>query len=370
MRAADIIFLKKDEILNKWMKTLIDSMPEVKNHDKTAIQNSVPDLLDAIVEVLISDNDGNIIVHSQKHALDRTSFDVFSLKHIIQEYNFLKKEIFRETDKYSEVDPGERDKIMFAFDQAIEEAAETFYRVRQGVQVNARKIAERKADKLELRDENREEFIHSISHDLNNPLNAIMGSINLLEHDQEAEKVNKILNVLKTSSSQAESLIKEILDVSGISEKEKLPVNKELVNLLNDLEGEIEVFKVLHRNHIDLHSNRDEINVEVDLNLIRRAFDNLMSNAVKHGGYSVPITVNCNLEGDKLELSVHNGGQTIPNEVLDKIFDRYYKINKSGKGWGIGLSFVKEVAAAHHGDVTVRSNEKEGTTFELIIPVK
>ncbi len=370
MNTAEIIRSKKEDILNNWMETLIKNMPEVKNHDKTAIQDSVPDLIDAIVEVLISDEDGNIIAHSQKHALDRSRFDVFSLKHIIQEYNFLKKEIFRETDKFSDVDPGERDKIMFAFDQAIEQAAETFYRVKQGVQVNARKIAEKKADEMELQDENREEFIHSISHDLNNPLNAIMGSISLLEHEVDVADVKKILSILKTSSIQAESLIKELLDVSGISCREKLPVNKESVNLLDELETEIEVFRVLHRNHIELQSNQDRINVDVDVNLIRRAFDNLMSNAVKHGGKAAPILVRCDLENDKLKLSVHNGGGSIPDDVLDKIFDRYYKLDKSGKGWGIGLSFVKEVARAHGGHVTVWSNKEKGTTFELVIPAK
>lgn len=370
MTIAKIIRARKDEIVENWIEMVKQKIPEVKRHDKSAIENSVPDLIDAIVDVLESEDVESIKTHSQKHALQRSSFEVYSLKHIIQEYNLLKTAIFKVTDESSATPPQERDEIMHVVDRAIELAAETFFRIKQNVHVDARKMAEQKADEMELKDEHREEFIHSLSHDLNNPLNNIKSCISLMEGDLAVEDVNKILEILKVSSQQAESLIKDFLNVNTVSSDDKLPVQRGLVNVLDDLKDEIAVYRVTHRNKMELSSDRDEILVELDMTLVRRAFNNLVNNALKHGDANTKIDVACNLKDDTLSIAVHNRGGVIPDSVLKTIFNRYYQINEKGRGWGIGLTFVKEVAEAHGGEVLVESNEKDGTTFEMLIPVK
>jgi signal transduction histidine kinase len=369
MTVAEVIRSRKDEILENWLEKLESSIPEVNNHDKSAVENSVPDLIDAIVDALETGDVEKISSHSQKHALDRTNFQVYSLKHIIHEYNLLKKVIFHAVDDHSGIGPGERDTIMFVVDEAIERAADTFYRIKQGIQVNARTIAEKKADEMELQDENREDFIRSISHDLNTPLNNIKGCINMLEDDPEVDQVSKLLRILKGSTHQAELLIKDFLDVAVVNPNAKLPVNRVVVNIVEDLENEISIFKIAQGRNIELITHENEIIVEVDINLLRRAFNNLISNAIRHGDRHSDIKVSCIREDDLVVVSVHNMGKTIPANVLDAIFQRYYKINDSGAGWGIGLAFVKEVAVAHGGDVQVESNETDGTTFRMNIPV-
>jgi signal transduction histidine kinase len=369
MTVAELIRSRKDEILESWLDKLKVSIPEVNNHDKTAIENSVPDLIDAIVEALETGDVEKISSLSQKHALDRTNFNVYSLKHIIHEYNLLKKIIFQVVDEHSGIDPGERDTIMFVVDEAIERAADTFYRIKQGIQVNARTIAERKADEMELQDENREDFIRSISHDLNTPLNNIKGCINMLEDDLDVDQVGKLLRILKGSTHQAELLIKDFLDVAIVNPNVKLPVNRVLVNIVEDLENEISIFKIAQHKKIELITHENEIVVEVDINLLRRAFNNLINNAIRHGDHQSDIIVSCNREDGFLIISVHNKGKTIPANLMDVIFKRYYKINDSGAGWGIGLAFVKEVAEAHGGNVKVESKDDDGTTFRLKIPI-
>ncbi len=369
MTLAEYLHSKKDTILNNWLETIQEKIPEVKKHDETAIENSVPELLDAMVDKLVMDDESGISEHSQKHALDRSRYQIYSLKHIIQEYHLLRIEIFRQADDFEGLDIEGRDVIMYTVDQAIEMAAETFYRIKQGVQVDARQIAERKADELELKDEYREEFIHSISHDLNNPLSNIKGCISLLEGDVNVEDVGKILSILRTSADQADALVRGFLDVHTVSSAQKLPVKRVLVDIVEDLANEIKVYEVAQKRKIELKCEHEKLEVEVDVSLIRRAFNNLMSNALKHGDEKAKISIACNLESNLLKIMVHNHGGEIPEKVMQTIFNRYYQLNEKGRGWGIGLSFVKEVVEAHGGEVTVESHENDGTTFAMCLPV-
>jgi signal transduction histidine kinase len=93
-----------------------------------------------------------------------------------------------------------------------------------------------------------------------------------------------------------------------------------------------------------------------------------MNNALKHGLPSKPISIECNQNNGFLSISVHNESKKIPEDILNSIFNRYYKVKDSTKGWGIGLAFVKKVAEAHGGKVLVDSTSN-GTTFILEIPV-
>lgn len=368
MSTADIISSHQDKILSNWMKSLKEEVAIINKYEKSAIENSVPDLLKAIINNLNSDNQSLVRHSSKEHGHQRTSFKNYSLRHIIREYNLLKAEIFHLLDEHELTKPKERDAIMYAIDHAIEQAAEVFYVVKQGVHVNARKVAEKKANDLELEDDNREEFIQSISHDLNSPLNNIKGCINLLEKDLEVEEVSQILSILKTSTKQAEMLIKDFLDVGKIGMEEKVPVFKSKFNIIEELKNEITVYEVSQEVEIDLVSEAEELFVEIDLDLFRRVFNNLMNNALKHGDSKSKIIVSCRHEKNNLIISVQNSGKVIPQEVLENIFNRYYQVDGKRKGWGIGLAFVKEVLKAHQGEVQVISNKNEGTLFKLIFP--
>ncbi|GAA5030309.1 hypothetical protein GCM10011506_19380 [Marivirga lumbricoides] len=368
MSTADIINSQQDQILSNWMQSLKEKMPVISQYDKSAIENSVPNLLKAIVVNLKSDNQEEVNHNSQEHGQQRASFRNYSLRHIIREYNLLKITILHLLDEHELTPPKERDAIMLVIDQAIEQAAEIFYIVKQGVQVDARKVAEKKANDLELEDDNREEFIQSISHDLNSPLNNIKGCINLLEKDLDVGEVSQILRILKTSANQAEMLIKDFLDVGKIGTNEKVPVYISKFNILEELRNEINVYEVSQKVEIELQSEVDDLYVEIDLELFRRAFNNLMNNALKHGETESKITISCLLEENKLIISVQNYGKVIPDKVLQNIFNRYYQVDGTRKGWGIGLAFVKEVVKAHEGDVQVTSNKDQGTIFKLIFP--
>jgi len=181
-------------------------------------------------------------------------------------------------------------------------------------------------------------------------------------------EVAKILKILNTCTEQAESLIKDFLDVSEVNPKKKLPVRKEVVKIINELENEIAVYKLAYRNQIDIQCSDSDLEVRLDIGLFRRAFNNLMNNAIKHGA-AAPIKIRCSAENDMLAISVINQGRTITQAEMEHIFDRYYKIESGSRGWGIGLAFVKEVARAHNGQVDVESEDGKGTEFTFRIPL-
>ena len=365
--AASILRENKKTIVDNWLKKLSEEMPHIKQHERPVIENSIPALLKALIEGLEKNQKDPVLFYSQQHGIQRTTFRDYSLAHIIREYNLLKATIFSTLDKYSHVEKDERDLIMFTIDQAIEQAGETYYRIKSNVLVDAHDLAEKKANELQIEDDNREEFIQSITHDLNNPLNTIKACIELIEDNVKVEDITKALDIIKSSINQAESIVEEFLNVKMIAGNETLPVNKVKVNIVKDLEKELEVYKISQKQEIVFKSSKDDILIDLDISLIRRAFSNLMNNALKHGDRYSKITVKCEIEGEQLIIQVHNDGH-IPEDVLKNIFNRYYKIGSKSKGWGLGLSFVKKVANAHGGEIIVESSKKKGTTFSISIP--
>lgn len=368
MKVAELIRSKKDQILKRWKEEVIQEIAEIKHYEKSAIENSVPQWIDALARVLDNEDDDQIAFRSQEHAIDRSQYQIYSLKHIIREYNLLKREIFQVIDEYDGISSEDRNVIIRAIDDSVEKSAETFYRIKQGVQVDARAVAEEKADAMQLQDDNREQFIRSITHDLNNSLINIKGCISLLQESPDADEAAKILSILKTCTEQAEDLIKDFLDAKEVNQTTKLPVHKERVKIMDELESEIDIYKLAYQNQIEVQCTNSELEAELDVSLFCRAFNNLMNNALKHGS-GATIEVNCWAKNNILSISVTNQGRIIPQTEIDNIFNRYYKIENGKRGWGIGLAFVKEVALAHGGEVSVKSKEGEGTVFIFRIPM-
>jgi signal transduction histidine kinase len=107
---------------------------------------------------------------------------------------------------------------------------------------------------------------------------------------------------------------------------------------------------------------------------IRRALENLATNAVKYGSSGTPITIVLTQESDTAILSVHNEGKEIEQADQAKLFDSFFRTDSAEQrkiiGWGLGLALVKGVAEAHGGTVTVESKKDFGTTFSLRIPIR
>jgi two-component system sensor histidine kinase SenX3 len=106
---------------------------------------------------------------------------------------------------------------------------------------------------------------------------------------------------------------------------------------------------------------------------MRSALMNLLDNAIKYSGPRQPVEIGAHLVGDRIALVVRDHGIGIPTRDLERIFERFYRVDRARSrdtgGTGLGLAIVRHVAQAHGGDVTVDSREGEGSTFTIQVPI-
>jgi signal transduction histidine kinase len=115
-----------------------------------------------------------------------------------------------------------------------------------------------------------------------------------------------------------------------------------------------------------------ELELECDHRQLRSALVNLLDNAIKYSGPGQAVEIGATVDGDRVALTVRDHGIGIPTRDLERIFERFYRVDRARSrdtgGTGLGLSIVRHVAQAHGGEVTVVSREGEGSTFTLSIP--
>lgn len=226
----------------------------------------------------------------------------------------------------------------------------------------------------ELKKINREldSFVYSIGHDLRAPIASTLGLVALSKEENNMETL-KMYNELKEKSLL--KLDAFIQDVLGYSRNARLELELVPINVQHELESMREM----------LVSSSDIKDIELSLmidaqtdfytdkyrfNLI---FSNLISNAFRyHNPHETDkyIHIKAQIDAQKAVFSITDNGQGIDAAHIDKIFNMFYRANKSAKGSGLGLYIVKEAVAKLSGEISVQSTLGKGTTFTVIIPNK
>lgn len=226
-------------------------------------------------------------------------------------------------------------------------------------------------------------FFANISHEFRTPLTLIIGPIEDLLQDKNAQKFKEPLKYIHRNSKRLLQLINQLLDLSRLdvgnyevntTREDIIPFVKQIVHSFSSM---------AHRKNILLETEVDpRLKNELRNELIRFYFDedifekilyNLLSNAFKFTPEDGNITVSiCMSENNLLELRVEDTGMGIPKEKLPFIFDRFYQADDSYKrqyeGTGIGLALVKELVELHQGTITVKSSPNIQTTFSCYFP--
>ncbi|MBD5387109.1 substrate-binding domain-containing protein [bacterium] len=218
-------------------------------------------------------------------------------------------------------------------------------------------------------------FFTNVSHDLRTPLTLIAQPVEEVRKGRNLTPVQKnLMNIASKNIRILQRLINQILDFRKY-ENGKLDVKLAEVDfsvLLNDwadsfreLARQKDIrFKVRIEEGNDCHLAIDEEKME-------RVFFNLVSNAFKHTPSNGKIDLDCRCDGRWLTLRVCDTGEGIPEKDIDKIFERFFRVeNVRPKGSGIGLALTKAFVELHGGDITVESEEGKGSVFIVTIPVK
>jgi phosphoserine phosphatase RsbU/P len=235
--------------------------------------------------------------------------------------------------------------------------------------IEARVKAEEEAKSERMQLELRDQFIAVLGHDLRNPLAAIAAGIRILDRTGSPDdRREMVLNEMQASLDRAYGLIDDVLDFArgrlGDGIALEYVNSADLTPVIRHIVREIEA--VSDGFEIELRI-QDHLKVDCDPDRIGQLASNLLSNSVKHGSNDRPIVVEATVEDDEFRLSVTNAGLPIPAAAHEKLFQPFVRGVNAGKGLGLGLFIVNEIAKAHGGRMSVRS-EDDTTRFILEIP--
>ncbi|KQR70300.1 PAS domain S-box protein [Pedobacter sp. Leaf176] len=230
-------------------------------------------------------------------------------------------------------------------------------------------ITELKKDEIRKND-----FIGMVSHELKTPLTAISGFVQVLQAKAKKTEDNYSLLALNRAYNQVKkmtNMINGFLNVSRL-ESGKLLIEKshfQLDELLKELIDESDIVQFSHE--IKLYV-KDPVAIFADRDKIGSVVSNLLSNAVKYSPAGTSIEVKCEVVEDKALISISDQGIGIDAEDIEKLFDRYYRVNKhhTVSGFGIGLYLSAEIIERHNGKIGVKSEAGSGSTFYFEIPIQ
>ena len=223
-------------------------------------------------------------------------------------------------------------------------------------------------------DQVRTDFVANVSHELKTPVGAISVLAETLEGETTDELVLRLSHRMVLEAERMSRTIDDLLELSRIEMGGEMLTGA--VDM-NDVATEAveRIAPIASRRNISVVFTRgaDVVKVQGDYFQLVSAVSNLIENAVKYSDDSKQVDVDTSIVDDRAVLNVTDHGVGIPAESLDRIFERFYRVDRARSrgtgGTGLGLSIVRHVATNHGGEVTVRSREGEGSTFTFSIPL-
>jgi two-component system sensor histidine kinase SenX3 len=221
----------------------------------------------------------------------------------------------------------------------------------------------------------RRDFVANISHELKTPIGALsLLSEAVLSAKSDPESVTKFATRMQHEAKRLTDLVQEIINLSRLQDSDPLQVAKVLN--VNDLVREaVDQCQTTSeaRNIWVTISEGSDATVLGDREQLIMAIHNLIENAINYSPENTKVSVTTNNEDDIVEISVADQGIGIPEEELDRIFERFYRVDPARSretgGTGLGLSIVKHVSTKHGGEVKVWSSPNVGSTFALRLPI-
>ena len=220
------------------------------------------------------------------------------------------------------------------------------------------------------------DLITNVSHDLRTPLTSIIGYLSLIEDDKYKDEVQLryYTSIAYEKSNTLKILIDDLFDLTKI-QNNTMKLNKVKINLVELIGQIVSHFEYQFKEaHMEgrLNFSEDRCIIEADPIKLVRAFENLITNAMKYGKDGYYIDIVTEKKGEMAIVKVINYGEPIPVLDLPHIFDRFYRVEKSRNrndgGSGLGLAITKNIIEIHGGEISVTSDNNE-TVFEVKIPL-
>ncbi|MDQ3232432.1 MAG: HAMP domain-containing histidine kinase [Pseudobdellovibrionaceae bacterium] len=352
--AGQWLVRSKDRVIEEWEKRIRAELKGARNLEQPILVNTIPSFLDNLAEALTPDHPrthaSEFSTLAQEHGGERARLTFYNPDELIREYQVLKDTLIETLDEDIRLTREDRLVISHSIDVALREAATTFALVQADI---------------------REQFVATLTHDLRNPIGVIKMAAELTcdELDNPAE-ARTLLALIIANAQRADRMIQDLLDTTVIKSGGRLALEISECNMLDIVESVTRDLAVAAGSRFKVTG--ESIHGFWSAEALRRALENLCTNAIKYGDSATEITIQMVCTHGRIIVSVHNEGLPIPAEEQEAIFQVYRRAHAAKrdnkKGWGLGLALVRGVAESHGGSLAVDSQEGQGTTFLIDIP--
>lgn len=216
--------------------------------------------------------------------------------------------------------------------------------------------------------EKQKQFVTNAGHELKTPVAVIMANADVLE--MTSKDNNEMIKSIKNQAKRLDTLIKSLLNLANVEER-NIDINYTEFSLTDMIKEEITEFKALAQNKEIVYDCSKNIIIRADVNSIKQLITILLDNAIKYTQDDGKIEIKTEKQGKNIKIQFANTCENIKDINTNKIFDRFYREDKSRsktkEGYGIGLSIAKSIVELYKGKITVEINKENMICFTVII---
>jgi two-component system sensor histidine kinase CreC len=215
-----------------------------------------------------------------------------------------------------------------------------------------------------------EELMHTLAHELKSPIAAIQGSAELLCEDMPPDERKRFLDNILNQNARQKQLIDRLLALIRVEKQQRLDAPEPVALRALVQQAAADCAAKLAQRAVKLEVSAEDITVHGDALLLRQAIGNLLDNAIDFAPHASTVHLGVARDGDNATIVVRDSGGGIPDYAAQRLFERFYSLPRpdGAKSTGLGLPFVREVAALHRGAVEVRNGESGGASATLRLP--
>ncbi len=241
------------------------------------------------------------------------------------------------------------------------------------------KTIQKQLSALQEDDRLRRELVTNVSHDLRTPLASMQGYIETLiikDDALDSGTRRQYLEIARRHAAHLNRLIRDLLELAMLDSRNVTPEFEQflLAELIHDVVQEFELQAREAQVALEVDPPDQSVSVYADISLIQRVLENLVANALKHTPAGGKVSISVQRSAAAVGVSVADTGAGIAREALPHIFDRFYKADHSDEqakdSMGLGLAITKRILELHASEISVVSNDGQGTRFHFDLPVE